>query len=80
MVVGDQPNKFGEIKSGHRLFESPGVAAFQEAPPLPVNEKVDRTTRNRIEDTSSKAGGRKWGRKMSQVTRGRFFPWKKKGV
>lgn len=26
-----------------------------EAPPLPVNEKVDRTTRNRIEDTSSKA-------------------------
>ena len=27
----------------------------QEAPPLPVNEKVDRTTRNRIEDTSSKA-------------------------
>eukprot|EP00435_Cladocopium_sp_Y103_P060696 s396_g22.t1 len=27
----------------------------REAPPLPVNEKVDRTTRNRIEDTSSKA-------------------------
>ena len=28
---------------------------WQEAPPLPMNEKVDRTTRNRIEDTSSKA-------------------------
>ncbi|CAL1144245.1 unnamed protein product [Cladocopium goreaui] len=31
------------------------IVDAQEAPPLPVNEKVDRTTRNRIEDTSSKA-------------------------
>ncbi|CAE7257301.1 PHKG2 [Symbiodinium natans] len=29
--------------------------SHSEAPPLPVHEKVDRTTRNRIEDTSSKA-------------------------
>ncbi|CAK9067076.1 unnamed protein product [Durusdinium trenchii] len=43
----------------HRVASSDRVSGIEhsnsEAPPLPMNEKVDRTTRNRIEDTSSKA-------------------------
>ncbi|CAJ1367501.1 unnamed protein product [Effrenium voratum] len=38
-----------------KVAKESGVDRAQsEAPHLPVNEKVDRTTRNRIEDTSSK--------------------------
>ena len=49
--------------------------ASQEAPPLPVHEKVDRTTRNRIEDTSSKAQTKERDHRLRSAMRSCAMPW-----